>query len=434
MALITREAVSRFRTIADVDERINHVLTDGPHEIISTLSPAESRFCNAAESDILRRLLVLKELYRLSDAVDRYYIDQSERNRATRADPSSLVHLEAYEKAFKEINELAGRPFGRNQVRKFLDLGFAPGGFATWLLRSNGSALGTGITLSPEASGIQARVDLQFLERFQQHDQDVRQIADGQVIIGDAPAAFDLIIANATVVLPEDNVPWNEQIHLTFAQLLVALRNIAAGGSLVISLRTRPFEWINDIIIVLTQCFKSVVAVKPAFQGRRSIAYIVCRDYTATGDVDGYIERLRAGIRYLKHITGSVDNPSGGTARLPRLSGLSDQAIWELHGQSVAACLTPVWKRQYDAVYEHYKNILEKEYGGGPTTPASNTDTDVSWRRQQAPAVQPSGADSSNWRNRTAEQHGSSQRRRDSRTAGSSGEGASGSSWRRAQH
>lgn len=182
MALMNRETVSRFTTINQVETTIDRILAEYPRDITSTLSSSEIRYFD--QSIDLRRLLVMKELYRLSEDVDRVYVEHNQQNRAARNDNPSSLHLEAYEKSFKEINEMAGRPFGRGQVHRFLDLGFAPGGITTWLLRSNGSALGTGISLSLEASGIQSQVDLRFHARFQQRYEDIRDIADGQATIG----------------------------------------------------------------------------------------------------------------------------------------------------------------------------------------------------------------------------------------------------------
>lgn len=253
--------------------------------------------------------------------------------------------------------------------------------------------------------------------------------------------AFDLVIANAAVVLPEDTVPWNHRIHLVYAQLLVAFHNIAPGGSLIISIQTRPFDWVVDILTTLRQSFATIVAVKPKLHAKRSVTHVVCQGYMASSDAKcSYVERIRAGIGYLKQASGPVDAPLGGTAYLPRISAPPNQINLNAQVQFVAELLTPVWKHQYDAIHEHYQEVLRNTYERGPTVPASNVDAVGSWRRQQTAVVQPGGSDSSNWRNRATEQHGSGQRGREDRTTGSgdrssrSGGTTTDLSWRRGQH
>lgn len=176
--------VSRFTSIADVERCVHSILNESAEAVATSLQLSKFEKSVFADSDVLRRLYVWKQLYRLEESVDRFYSDQSQHNRAAPPDIQSLLHLEAFEKAFKDINDACGRPFGRGRIHNFLDIGFAPGGFSTWLLRSNPDANGVGITLPPEASRILSQVDPQFRPRFQEKHEDVRRLAAGEISIG----------------------------------------------------------------------------------------------------------------------------------------------------------------------------------------------------------------------------------------------------------
>lgn len=112
--------------------------------------------------------------------------------------------------------------------------------------------------------------------------------------------SFDLVIANASVMLNDHTLEWKDRVHLVYAQLMVAFRYIAPGGSLVISLQVGPFAYIVDTLQVLRQCFQTITAVKPNYQKRRSIAYVVCHGYIASDGMQGsFLNRLELGIKYL---------------------------------------------------------------------------------------------------------------------------------------
>lgn len=110
---------------------------------------------------------------------------------------------------------------------------------------------------------------------------------------------FDLIIANASIMLTEDNVPWARKIRLTFTQLLVAFQHLAIGGTLIVSLRTRPFNWVIDIIVMLNMTFNSIDVVKPSFQAKTSFAYFVCQGFSVATVT---VQRICRCIQYLQDV------------------------------------------------------------------------------------------------------------------------------------
>ncbi|TFY63495.1 hypothetical protein EVJ58_g3217 [Rhodofomes roseus] len=326
--------VARFTTIADVDRQISLVLSDSPiltNFITSRLTRFEHPFFNASPADALPRLLVLKELYRVHDAVDRTYAEHA---RANRARPASASDLEVFRRTFEEIVELTThrRPEFRSalgRARRFLDLGCAPGGFATWLLQNTGMQ-GMGITLPSDTSvpGVPVQDALQsYTPRFPVYLEDVCEIARGQSVTDwekHVPSTgFDLIIANACIMLAESSVPRSTKIRLMYAQLLIALERITAGGTLILSLWMRPFDWVVDIVAILNGSFGSIDAIKPRYQGKTSFAYIVCQDYKITANKPRHIEHLRAVIQHLDSAeAGDIDTPT-----LPNLfdSGTPDE-------------------------------------------------------------------------------------------------------------
>jgi len=405
-----RNTVSRFKTIADVDAQIDRVLNDSPILITSKLTNFELPFFNA--SPALRRLLVLKELYGLHDTVDRTYAELARLYRSRTTAPSDL---EDFKKAFQEIVKITTHRYPAfrrvlDQARHFLDLGCAPGGFATWLLQ-NTLMHGVGITLPPSASipGISVQGSLQsFAHRFSLYEEDVSLIARGQStsINWDTehipPAGFDLVIANAVIMLAEGAVPQTIKIGLVYAQLLVALEHIAAGGTLVLSLWMRPFNWVVNIIAILRDSFDSVYAVKPRYQAKTSFAYMVCQGYKVIADDKHlHLDHLRETIRHLDNTAiGDVD-----TTALPHLSeAVLGQAILTY----VLDVFTPAWERQYDAIRSNYDGVLQGH--GSGTCPrvhfdqrAESTPAPIGHRNPQTPAVRSNADHSSDWRSRSTQ-------------------------------
>ena len=95
----------------------------------------------------------------------------------------------------------------------------------------------------------------------------------------------------------------NACVRLVWAQLLLAFRYISLGGSLVLALDTRPYDWVVDIIAVLTRSFEptSIKVIQPYNHNTgRPIAYIVCQGYGSSesgGLRNLFISRLSEALR-----------------------------------------------------------------------------------------------------------------------------------------
>ena len=174
-----------YKTIEEADAAVASMLERPmPDEITEALTPFERTFL--ARSLPLRRFLTMRYLSRQNADVAEQHKAHDEHNRAAfRADMPARRHIEGFKFAFGEVSARSGGgAFGGGAVRRFLDLGCAPGGFAAWILEENVHAAGVGITLSAEAKGIRMHLDSGLLERFDLRYGDVRDYAMGREELG----------------------------------------------------------------------------------------------------------------------------------------------------------------------------------------------------------------------------------------------------------
>lgn len=181
------ESPYNIDSIADVDAAIEDILKCGLFkELVQwDLTPFEQPFL--ARSPSLRRFLAMRHLHRQSADVAQEYRAQDQYNRALfRADPDACSprHLQGFKFAFGQIDARSGGAFSGGRVRRFADVGCAPGGFAEYVLQGNQNAMGTGLTLSPGAGGLRMQLDSSLLGRFDVRYGDVRDFAMGRETLG----------------------------------------------------------------------------------------------------------------------------------------------------------------------------------------------------------------------------------------------------------
>ncbi|TFY63496.1 hypothetical protein EVJ58_g3214 [Rhodofomes roseus] len=318
-------------------------------DIASNLTSFEKAFYGASAT--FKNLLTMNQKMRAlhGDAPDPAFTLQGQHNRAAPSNMPTSLHLQLEQSHILD-----------------LDYDGAPSGFATSLLRIDGSAHGVGISVRPEASRNRTGIDPQIRERFQdpERDEDVCRIADSQATIRNTPpGGFGLVLANAALDLPEDVTSWtNSDVHLIYAQLLVTLQYVALGGSLVICLPTRPLSWVVDVIAILRQAFDELhitaVNLAPDDQARRPLAYVVCHRCGASdGTKRIHISRLQTVIQSLRRTSVS----SGPLA--PCLSGVPENDILVRQKEFVLKLFGPVWKGQHDAVYKQYLALIGHGHG-----------------------------------------------------------------------
>lgn len=168
----------------EVNATLEHIQSEGiPDYIRPRLTAFEIPFFERSLE--LRRLTFLKYFYGRSEAVTRVYAQERAHNRAAAWDNASSPnkYLDSFRKAFRDINDASANAFGQ-KIHRFLDLGCAPGGFATWLLKNNRKARGTGVTLSLEARGLRLQLESSIQGRLQVYNEDVRRVAMGRVALG----------------------------------------------------------------------------------------------------------------------------------------------------------------------------------------------------------------------------------------------------------
>ncbi|PCH37044.1 hypothetical protein WOLCODRAFT_92246 [Wolfiporia cocos MD-104 SS10] len=369
----------RITSITDVDSLVSNTSDSTLSDRVAYLNPFERRFWDSSLPH--RHLLHIKDLYRTHPAVDRQFKQRRDLHLdALQSQTPSIVHLRAFEKAFSEINRAYGGCFGGGQIKRFLDLGCSPGGFSTWLMKSNGGAHGVGITLPEEDAGFPLSIDptLCASAGYQVQYRDIIQMVresvtvDGNPTIlprddspnSDEPTAFDLVVAGAFRTL-QGHTRWWYRMQLSFSQLLIVLSNTAQGGSCVFALSTKPFLWIVDTIGVMRQCFESVTAHKGGkLHAVRTFRYLVCRGFHASAEELALITgRIRVAMKFLEDVAES-DAQRWSPEDVPLLSGQSASEIFEAQHQFVLELLEPLWEAQFQAIRASFANILASENGG----------------------------------------------------------------------
>lgn len=264
----------------------------------------------------------------------------SESSSTTAATQRSF-NLLSFSRAFSDINvQLPNHPFGDDKVKTFLDLGFSPGGFSSWLIDNNPLYRGgLGVTL-PDTRATYTRPDENRVwdaralrsRSYEMKFGDINEFVEGCINEGKEPwinlkdhsdtlgtglgtrhEGYDLVIAGAFPTL-EGRIPILRRAQLALSQLYIALTNTRPGGSCVMVCNTKTFSWILEIIGVLRRAFESVTALKgKLLHSTRSSCYLVCQGFrrrigdgdggvgnSEGTDVDEYKQRVRDVLGWIK--------------------------------------------------------------------------------------------------------------------------------------
>ncbi|KAL6300329.1 hypothetical protein BKA93DRAFT_534882 [Sparassis latifolia] len=373
----------------------------------------------------------MKFLYRASSDVDDQYVERRNIHLQDAQNPS-LLHLWNYEKAFMEINRNSDNCFGGGRVHNFLDLGCSPGGFSNWLMKSNRRALGAGITLPDEEARFTMPLELStFGPRYRvvfdniitlvmravvEDRNPIVQTRDDSGDGDDHALSYDLIIAGAFPTLEERKIPWWLRAQLVLAQVFIIMTNLAPGGSCVMTINTKGFAWLVDVIGLLYQSFDCVTASKSGkLHARRSSCYLVCRGFQATEEeLLLYTGRLRKTLKQLDDMSiasrvegQGVDTRLGvdfGPVRignpesLSLVFGESEAHFLEMGlDKIILGLFEPLWIIQYNAIRADFKQILKKVYGA-PSDAEQNSSTSEDAAQLGSPSSSPPSP--SRWRPR----------------------------------
>ncbi|KAF9809035.1 hypothetical protein IEO21_07608 [Rhodonia placenta] len=377
---MTQLALPSVTSIVEADEFIAGHSDAVQHAAIIHLNAFEVDFWNKSLS--LRRLLLLKRLFRSNPAVETRFRERRDIHLQAIGgnDEPSRVHLFAYVKAFSLINRANGGCFGGGKVHRFLDLGCSPGGFSSYVLKHNWGAQGVGVTLPDEEDRIPVQIDSDLLANYDVRYTDVVAFVARStetdtppaILAHDgSPVRYDLVIAGAFPVL-QGAIPWWRRTQLVFAQLILIFANISKGGSAIVAINTKAFLWTVDVIGMLRQCFETVTAHKTGrLHAVRTSCYLVCRGFRATSEeVDRFTGRLHGALLFLAAVPmESSQDDNGrweykhGPEDTPLVSGQSAAEIFTVHHRFVLDLFEPLWEVQYNAIRVDLAGVLVDLYG-----------------------------------------------------------------------
>lgn len=427
--------ISNITTIAEVDALIARSEDDALSDLAIRLSPFERRFWH--DSPGHRRLLRLKEMFRCHPAVDKRFRERRGIHiEASLSNASPAVHVYAFERAFSAVNDAVSGHFGGGKVTRFLDMGCAPGGFSSWLMKNNPGAQGVGVTLPDEEATFPIRIDSALSSTRGYHLQRLNIITSvmKSVELGTIPVMdmhvghrgelYDLVIAGAFPTM-QGHIPWWSRVQLSLSQLLVALNATAPGGSCVLPINTKPFQWIVDVIGMFRQLFNTVIAYKDVkFHAVRTTCYLVCTGFHGTAEEIAYFSgKLRDALTFLDTVAkeaqaadsrrgavdmteeADVDEDNYGAHRaspedLSLFSGESAAQIYDEHYRFVLDIFEPLWDIQYDAIRREFEDILRSgdQYGAQGKIRGGNRRSFGSEYVKSTVDVAQTGSPSSVWR------------------------------------
>lgn len=310
------------------------------------ISPFERRINE--DSTLFRSLTDAKASYGSSSAVETKF----QHNRTAFGQPSQLF-MRQFSASFDIINRHVNGLFDNNQVKRFLDLGCAPGGFSKWLLEHNSDAFGVGVTLPADKSRVDMDVrgtPMENLERYKLEYADVTQIDQSTALLSSA-APYNLIIAGAFPT--GQQVPVHIRQGLLLSQLLHIISHLEDGGSSVIVVNTKPRTWIAEVVEMLCSLFSSVNAVKSKeLHATRSSCYLICTGFHAVSEkIPIYMQQ----IRMVLDSTHEISLDDNGERCL-----CSSESWAELYTRAHAHMLElfePIWKIQLEAIASEMRHF-----------------------------------------------------------------------------
>ncbi|KAG9124824.1 hypothetical protein FRC07_010104 [Ceratobasidium sp. 392] len=412
------------------------------HEFEDTRTMGPSLHYFYTNSPAFQRVRQMKRLYGDNERVNQKFAQNRERSRT---DDHTLAPMfrDQFYAAFSDMVDDIGGPeclLVPNQatgaarfVRRFADLGCAPGGFAQYLLTTFPQCTGVGVT-HPEgytmtyqgwSNAMQQRFPVHFADlTAAPADLANRVLPDPDMPITppDSPSRHtvasrrpgpqsnlcDVVIAGA--ILCNDRTRQGQPVEraarplLAFAQLRVALSMLAPGGTLILVASANPNVFCLEILALIRRLFSGGVRTT---KGRklheiRSAYYVVGQGFKGANpdvlrQVDEAVRTLkRRGAQeglYNPSYGGSEDDDevgssSSSTVPTPLLlhPHLTEVDILRSDGDWFLRHYEPLWTRQADALERAFARVAKT------SSPAAETDR-RSWRRSgiyvEAPSSEP---------------------------------------------
>ncbi|CCO35270.1 hypothetical protein BN14_09387 [Rhizoctonia solani AG-1 IB] len=410
-------------------------LPPGEFEDTRTMGPALHYFYT--NSTAFQRCRQMKRRYGDNDVVNQKFAQNRERSRNEDQNLAPMFR-DQFHAAFSDMVEGVGGPEcllvpnpttgAARFVRRFADLGCAPGGFAQYLLTTFPQCTGVGVT-HPDGytmtyqgwtNGMQQRFPVHFADLTSAPgDLAARILPDAELPITppDSPARqagrthmsrtgnnlCDVVIAGA--ILCNDRTRQGQPVEraarplLALSQLRVALTMLAPGGTLILVSSANPNVFCLEILALIRRLFTSEVR---STKGRklheiRSAYYIVGQGYRGvSGDV---LRQLDEAIRTLKRrgamggasdwaseddddvaYTGEATGSCVAPTPIPLLlhPHLTEIDILQSDGPWLLKHYEPLWLRQADALERALARVSK------PTPGDAGAADRRSWRRSGA--------------------------------------------------
>jgi hypothetical protein len=313
-------------------------------------------------SIILRYLTHVKNIYKEDPNIEARFV----KRRTNICQASSKLFVNVYTKAMREIDYRTDcRLVSNDHVKRFLDLGCAPGGFSQWIIRNNRYCTGVGFTLPPELGGFPMEFDApgRYTYFYQDITQNSELIGCQNNDDGGSGPQFDLCIAGCMFRNTETDAcnynsefRWSRNRHfLRYFQLLAALKNLQEGGTLILVFNIRTHITVTEIICSLSCCFERLIPVKPdnAYAIRSSF-YLVGVNYKREKTQKStFLERLRAALDFI----GTVD--ANWDFQKPLLLEGSQDQILAKWGSFVLEHYQVMWEVQARAIEKDLSAVLK---------------------------------------------------------------------------
>ncbi|KAH9908239.1 uncharacterized protein BXZ73DRAFT_109963 [Epithele typhae] len=254
-----------------------------------------------------------------NDQLDGYF--EGKRSAKAVDEDTSYIWFKKMRSVMKEVDHASGQLIPSWGHFTFLDIGCAPGGFSSYILRKNRNALGTGITLPVSQGGPPMQLEEQFHQRYRLIEQDVLEL-DLSLGRTPLPAPLDPVPVflhnHFNLVLIDGHTPHSYQPRtrgptpspsspqsspavdpraedpprashdaLLLSSLLLALDSLRHGGTL--------------LLFLLDRLADQLVVHKPrALHTTRACFYAVARGVRLNRARDGWIRALRGVWHYVR--------------------------------------------------------------------------------------------------------------------------------------
>ena len=365
-----------FRSIEDLNRAIRNAQID------VKLTSFEQRFLETGDeaSKSFARLLKIKPIHRNDPKIKRAY------DKAREAQPSNTTKPEFFQTLAKQfsitlekISLDQGGALQEDRVHRFLDLGYFPGGFSTWLLANNPHAKGVGVnketptvnqTLAAERDRytiVTADITTLVLQAAENGRDTIIPLDANDGDDTEAPHQYDLVVGGAFPDIrkakPEGDLLWWLRPQLVLSQLLIILTHTRKGGFAILHINTKPFAWMAEVVGILWATFAKVESTKGTTHLKITTGYLVCSECCGENeDTERYIRQIKTMLGHLEicsreeQAADEYDNE----LLIETLSGRTFDDIFSAEYQKVIGLFHPLWEKQYSKLYENMKGNIDQ--------------------------------------------------------------------------